>query len=203
MWPFGPSDSESTSNDAAKDSTREETYDPALHELARSIQEAITSKPSTSATTQVVPPTPAVGGFVPPLNVPKHDQLGDGRRVYEDGTIDITPEKMHPKSMSCRQAFDQAFYCHSLGGKFKDVYRFGELRSCNEQWGAFWFCMRTRTLDDGEKARQMTKFYQDRDTKRKEEHGSSEDVWDIRTRSVREAFGKDPDTIDISQKQQA
>jgi hypothetical protein len=43
-----------------------------------------------------------------------------------DAPLDISPEALYPRQMSCRQAFDQAFYCQSLGGKFNDIYRYGE-----------------------------------------------------------------------------
>ncbi|KXT12613.1 hypothetical protein AC579_383 [Pseudocercospora musae] len=114
-------------------------------------------------------------------------------RILPDGGLDISPEAIYPRTMSCRQQFDQAFYCQSLGGKFNDIYRYGHLKSCSEQWGAFWFCMRTRTLPDHEKEDKIKNFYKERDEKRKAEHGSSEDVWQIRTRAVERAFWKDPD----------
>lgn len=115
-----------------------------------------------------------------------------GRRIHPDGSLDITPEALYPRSMSCRQAFDQAFYCQSLGGKFNDIYRYGHLNSCSEQWGAFWFCMRVRGYADADKQEVIKEFYKDRDAKRKQEFGNSEDVWDIRTKGVERAFWKDP-----------
>ncbi|KXS96215.1 hypothetical protein AC578_9640 [Pseudocercospora eumusae] len=117
-------------------------------------------------------------------------------RLLPDGGLDISLEAMFPRTMSCRQQFDQAFYCQSLGGKFNDIYRYGHLRSCSEQWGAFWFCMRTRTLPDHEKEEKIKEFYRVRDERRKAEHGSSEDVWHVRTRAVERAFWKDPDDDD-------
>lgn len=94
--------------------------------------------------------------------------------------------------MSCRQAFDQAFYCQSLGGKFNDIYRHGHLNSCSEQWGAFWFCMRVRQYADVDKQEVIKEFYKERDEKRKQTFGNSEDVWEIRTKGVERAFWKDP-----------
>ncbi|KAK8200710.1 hypothetical protein M8818_006025 [Zalaria obscura] len=109
--------------------------------------------------------------------------------------LDISPDALIPRTMSCRQAFDSAFYCQSLGGKFNDIYRYGELKSCSEHWNAFWFCMRTRTLGDGEKERQIREYYENRDDKRKREWGSSEDVWDIRMSPIQNAFSKNPDDL--------
>lgn len=114
-------------------------------------------------------------------------------RTLPDGSLDISPSAILPRTMSCRQAFDQAFYCQSVGGKFNDVYRYGHLRPCSEQWGAFWFCMRTRTLPEKEKEVEVARYYRERDEKRKLEKGSSEDVWEIRTRAVDRAFWRDPD----------
>ena len=53
-------------------------------------------------------------------------------------------ESLLPTEMSCRQAFDAAFYCQSLGGQFNNLYRYGTIRSCSENWKDFWFCMRTK-----------------------------------------------------------
>ena len=53
--------------------------------------------------------------------------------------------------------------------------------------------MRTRTLPENEKEERIMEFYKAREEKRKAEHGSSEDVWEIRTRAVERAFWRDPD----------
>ncbi|TKA45115.1 hypothetical protein B0A54_04211 [Friedmanniomyces endolithicus] len=97
--------------------------------------------------------------------------------------------------MSCRQAFDHAFYCQSLGGKFNSLYRYGRLEGCSEQWGAFWFCMRIRTMGQGEgKEAAVRGYYAEREAKRRGERGAgSEEVWGVRTRMVERAFGRDPD----------
>lgn len=195
MWPFGSSEEATRLPQVSSAASKAQEHDD-LAELVRAFHGEDTESAPVS-TKQIVAPTPAVGGIVPPLDERKHEALPDGRRVFADGTIDITPDEMHPRSMNCRQAFDQAFYCQSLGGKFNDIYRYGELKSCSEQWGAFWFCMRTRTLGEVEKARQTADYYQKRDARRKATHGSSEDVWEMRTRSVREAFGKDPDSFEL------
>lgn len=123
-------------------------------------------------------------------------------RILPDGSLDISPEVIYPRTMSCRQQFDQAFYCQSLGGKFNDIYRYGHLRSCSEQWGAFWFCMRTRTLPEKEKAEQIKEFYASREKRKKEEFGSSEDIWEIRKTAVTRAFGKDPYAADDERRAQ-
>ncbi|KAI4725044.1 hypothetical protein E4T49_07176 [Aureobasidium sp. EXF-10728] len=112
-----------------------------------------------------------------------------------DAPLDISPEALYPRQMSCRQAFDQAFYCQSLGGKFNDIYRYGELRSCSDNWNAFWFCMRIKTLPDREKEERIKEFYQAKDEQNKAEKGSSEKIWDLRTEPVKKAFWRNPDEV--------
>ncbi|KAM0691158.1 hypothetical protein Q7P36_009929 [Cladosporium allicinum] len=81
---------------------------------------------------------------------------------------------------------------HAPCGKFNDIYRHGHLNSCSEQWGAFWFCMRVRQYADFDKQEVIKEFYKERDEKRKQTFGNSEDVWEIRTKGVERAFWKDP-----------
>ena len=121
---------------------------------------------------------------------PEEEELPS--RVNHDGTVNIHPTLLYPRTMSCRQAFDQAYYCQSLGGKFNDVYRFGTLRACSEQWGAFWFCMRTRTSPAREREAQIAEYYRDREERKKKQMGSSEDVWQLREVAVTRAFWRDP-----------
>ena len=54
-------------------------------------------------------------------------------------------EELFPIDMSCRQAFDAAFYCQSMGGQFNNLYRYGGVRSCSENWNDFWFCMKLKS----------------------------------------------------------
>ena len=126
----------------------------------------------------------------------KPEERTNHDRILPDGSLNISPMSMHPRAMSCRQAFDQAFYCQSLGGKFNDIYRYGALQSCSEQWGAFWFCMRTKSLPPEERERQIREHYAAREERKRKEVGSSESVWELRERPVERAFWKDPDAED-------
>lgn len=126
----------------------------------------------------------------------KPEERTNHDRILPDGSINISPMALYPRSMSCRQAFDQAFYCQSLGGKFNDIYRFGKLQSCSEQWGAFWFCMRIKSLAKEEKETQIRDYYAAREERMKKEGGNSENVWEMRTKPVEKAFWKDPDAVD-------
>lgn len=53
--------------------------------------------------------------------------------------------------------------------------------------------MRTRTMAPKDKEELVKGFYRDRDEKRKRQYGSSEDIWDLRTKAVERAFWRDPD----------
>jgi hypothetical protein len=94
-------------------------------------------------------------------------------------------EQLLPTIMSCRTAFDQAFYCNSLGGRFNDLYRYGNIRSCSEDWNDFWFCMRTRGYTGKSKEDAIREHYRQKErVKYAKDLGkeSSENVW--RTREV-------------------
>ena len=176
---------------------RDEQADSELSAFLKEI--GATPEPSsTTAATSVAADENAKPVAAPlPTNVD-----ADGRRIHPDGSLDITPDALYPRSMSCRQAFDQAFYCQSLGGKFNDIYRYGSLNSCSEQWSAFWFCMRVRQYADKDKQEVIKEFYKDRDAKRQQEFGSSEDIWEIRTKGVEKAFYKmDAEDGDVAVKE--
>ncbi|KAL8695820.1 MAG: hypothetical protein Q9224_003135 [Gallowayella concinna] len=101
----------------------------------------------------------------------------------------ITPSILLTSTISCQSAFDSAFYCQSLGGQFNNIYRYGTLRDCREQWSQFWFCMRTNRgfLGDEEREKRVREHYRLRELKYKV-GPSSEDVWKPRTRMVEGAF---------------
>lgn len=107
-----------------------------------------------------------------------------------------TPDDLDPhlpRSMSCRAAFDSAFYCSSLGGHFNDIYRYGQLRSCSDHWNDFWFCMRTKNSYSGQdvKERMVQERYREKEDRVKA-GPNSEHVWTKRApgEEVRGAFGR-------------
>ncbi|KAK0828283.1 hypothetical protein LTR73_005236 [Friedmanniomyces endolithicus] len=170
-----------------------ETRDsPTQAHADKALEAFLTSfEPSTTPTDPSKPsPTPAEAiPYAEPALAPPPPRLNP------DGTINIHPTALYPRTMSCRQAFDHAFYCQSLGGKFNSLYRYGRLEGCSEQWGAFWFCMRIRTMGQGEgKEAAVRGYYAEREEKRRAERGGgSEEVWGVRTRAVERAFQRDPD----------
>lgn len=123
--------------------------------------------------------------FSTPSSIPTSDaRANTGAREEEfDPTL--------PRSMSCRAAFDSAFYCSSLGGHFNDIYRYGQLRSCSEHWSDFWFCMRTKNSYSGPeiKERLIQERYAEKEKVLKEKP-NSEDIWERRGpgEEVRNAF---------------
>ncbi|KAF2398407.1 hypothetical protein EJ06DRAFT_532159 [Trichodelitschia bisporula] len=112
---------------------------------------------------------------------------------------DDPPLAPFPRHMSCRDAFDAAFYCQSLGGQFNSVYRYGTMRSCSEHWAQFWFCMRTRGRNAERKAELIEDFYRKKN-ERLVSGPSSNDVWEERTERVQRAFDWDPDEAGILEK---
>lgn len=102
----------------------------------------------------------------------------------------ISPDALLPTDMSCREAFDSAFYCQSPGGQFLNVYRYGGLKDCSGHWGAFWFCMRLKGFTREERQRKVQGFYRQRAAKYKS-GPSSEDVWETRLEPVVDAFNQD------------
>ncbi|KZF20613.1 hypothetical protein L228DRAFT_262547 [Xylona heveae TC161] len=117
--------------------------------------------------------------------------------LQKDGSTPATsstsnPSSLYPTTMSCRQSFDQAFYCQSPGGQFMNVYRYGDLRDCSELWSQFWFCMRTKSYSEAKRKTMIQEHYMERAIKYKL-GSSSEDVWESRTEPIRGAFQEDPD----------
>ena len=99
--------------------------------------------------------------------------------------LDPVSESLLPTTMSCRQAFDHAFHCNSLGGQWTSVYRSGTVRSCSEQWDDFWFCMRTRAYSGAMKEEAIKDYYRQKEL-RKYGPGmpNSTDVWEPRTEKL-------------------
>lgn len=97
---------------------------------------------------------------------------------------------LYPRTMSCRSAFDYAFFCQSFGGQFLNVYRYGTLRSCSEHWSDFWFCMRTNSYPSEERERMIADRYRKKAIKYRT-GPSSEDVWELRTKPLKGAFQGD------------
>ncbi|TQS34726.1 hypothetical protein Golomagni_04880 [Golovinomyces magnicellulatus] len=108
--------------------------------------------------------------------------------------LDSISEQLLPTTMSCRDAFDSAYYCASLGGAFTNLYRYGTVRSCSDHWDKFWFCMRTRTYDDKSKQEAIKDYYRKVELSKYGKRGtSSEDIWKSRDHLIQKgtAFKSD------------
>ncbi|KAM5355613.1 hypothetical protein ACJ41O_002259 [Fusarium nematophilum] len=100
---------------------------------------------------------------------------------------DPLSEALLPTEMSCRQAFDQAWACNSMGGQWNAVYRYGEMRSCSEQWDDFWFCMRTKSYAPEMREKAIRDHYRAKEfSKYGPGKPSSEDVWQSRSEKAPE-----------------
>ncbi|KOS40261.1 hypothetical protein ACN38_g8890 [Penicillium nordicum] len=102
----------------------------------------------------------------------------------------ISPESLYQDTMSCRNAFDYAFFCQSFGGQFVNVYRYGELRSCSDHWDNLWLCMKTRTWPEDLRRREIRDHNRKKSIKYKT-GPSSEDVWDVRLDPAKDSFKGD------------
>ncbi|OQD70047.1 hypothetical protein PENDEC_c027G05803 [Penicillium decumbens] len=122
---------------------------------------------------------------------PKQAKLAsNGNATPSEPSSSISEESLYADEMSCRTAFDYAFFCQSFGGQFVNVYRYGEMRSCSEHWDNFWLCMRTRSWSDDLRRKAIRAHNQKKAIKYKT-GPSSEDVWDVRFEPARDAFKGD------------
>lgn len=108
---------------------------------------------------------------------------------------DISPDSLYPTEISCRTALDYALFCQSFGGQFVNVYRYGTFRSCSNHWQDFWLCMRTRRWDQKVRESAIADHYRKKVIKYKQ-GPSSEDVWEMRTEPVKDAFQGDLEALE-------
>lgn len=85
-----------------------------------------------------------------------------------------------PTTMSCRAAFDAAWYCSSFGGHFNDIYRYGQMRSCSEHWADWRFCVSLSGASREGRANAIRERYREKEANMKKQP-NSEDIWRRRT----------------------
>ncbi|MCJ1417936.1 hypothetical protein MMC32_004281 [Xylographa parallela] len=160
--------------------TRDEQADAELEELLRNFDDSSAQDPPTQSSRAKLA---SLIQEAPPPSQVNHSS--------------IAPERLYPTTMSCRAAFDSAFYCQSLGGQFTNLYRYGGMRSCSDQWSNFFFCMRTNRGAMGEewKKRKIQEHYEER-AKKYKIGPSSEDVWEMRKEIVEGAFEGDLEAVE-------
>ncbi|CAO1602170.1 hypothetical protein XANCAGTX0491_005800 [Xanthoria calcicola] len=140
-----------------------------------------------------------------PTNTPQESLSADENTSSSTPSSNlITASTILPSTISCQAAFDSAYYCQSLGGQFNNVYRYGTLRDCREQWKQFWFCMKTNRgfLGDEEREKRVRQHYKLREMKYRV-GPSSEDVWKPRTRMVEGAFERSLEEDERMEREQA
>ena len=108
-------------------------------------------------------------------------QAGDYASASASTETRLSPlaESLLPTTMDCEQAFNQAFYCQSLGGQWNNIYRYGSVRPCSENWDDFWFCMRVKGYGEGKVKDDMIREHYRKKHLAKYGPGkpNSEDVW--------------------------
>jgi hypothetical protein len=163
----------------AKPITRDEIADAELRDFLASL-EGGTGDAKTSTSTTLPPAPSSHAHFAPTTSAESNNNAPQS----------IAPESLYPDTMSCRSAFDYAFFCQSFGGQWVNVYRYGELRSCSEHWENFWLCMKARAYPDEQRKETFRNHYRKKAIKYKT-GPSSEDVWDVRTEPLTDAFQAD------------
>lgn len=108
---------------------------------------------------------------------------------------DISPDSLYPTEMSCRSTLDYAVFCQSFGGQFVNIYRYGTFRSCSNHWQDFWLCMRTRQWEKPDREKAIADHFRKKAVKYKQ-GPSSEDVWEMRTEPVKDAFQGDLEALE-------
>ncbi|CCE62149.1 hypothetical protein TPHA_0B04800 [Tetrapisispora phaffii CBS 4417] len=81
----------------------------------------------------------------------------------------------YPTTMSCREAFDQLTSCYSVGGQFRNYYRYGEYNPCSKQLAKFKFC-----IMNSKDPVKVQEWYKEQIEYNKEYRGSSDDIWEER-----------------------
>ncbi|KAK6534356.1 hypothetical protein TWF281_005679 [Arthrobotrys megalospora] len=97
-------------------------------------------------------------------------------------------DTLYPTTMSCREAFDELYFCYSLGGQFKNLYRYGTYRQCEDKSSDFWFCMRTKMYGPNTKKEMIVKYHKEKEAEKYKRGPSSEDVWKVRTEPLEGQF---------------
>ncbi|TGZ76564.1 hypothetical protein EX30DRAFT_324546 [Ascodesmis nigricans] len=89
--------------------------------------------------------------------------------------------------MNCLTAFDEMYYCFSLGGQFLNVYRYGGWRDCSEKSADWRFCMRTKAMGPI-KRKAMIMARNKEKAARFKQGPNSEDIWELRKEPLKNPF---------------
>lgn len=191
MWPFTSSSADAAPKPVMAPATEQQVQLlPATGQALPTAQSQYTTPPPSQPTQ--APHDPDFYAAHPHLTPPSFSTPTS--EAHANANTNATQEEFDPtlpRSMSCRAAFDSAFYCSSLGGHFNDIYRYGQLRSCSDHWNDFWFCMRTKNSYSGPEVKEqlIMERYAEKEKAIKAKP-NSEDVWSRRGpgEEVRNAF---------------
>ncbi|KAK6340989.1 hypothetical protein TWF696_009301 [Orbilia brochopaga] len=118
----------------------------------------------------------------------EHDHPSSSKHASSSGNDSNFQDTLYPTTMSCREAFDELYFCYSLGGQFKNLYRYGAYRECADKSADFWFCMRTKMYGPVAKKEMIVKYHKEKEAQKYKRGPSSEDVWRVRTEPLTGLF---------------
>ncbi|ROT43569.1 hypothetical protein SODALDRAFT_375727 [Sodiomyces alkalinus F11] len=195
--PSQPSSSSQPLSSSSK--ATENDVDPEIQKFMALFQPDATkpdnSRPEAATSTQTQPPsspsassatTSSPFSWLPLKPSPTANTAPPGPEDQEPApTLSPLAESLLPTEMSCRQAFDMAFYCQSVGGQWNAIYREGSVRSCNDHWADFWACMRIKGYQGPLRDEAVREHYRNKEhAKYGSGRPSSEDVWEARSAKV-------------------
>lgn len=129
--------------------------------------------------------TPSSSSWFSLKSSPNSPSQTNNRKITPPVDPNSVSESLLPTEMSCRQAFDMAFHCQSVGGQWNSIYRYGTMRSCSEHWEDFWFCMRIKGYTGKMKEEAIKAHYRQKEhDKYGDGKPNSEDVWQARQTKV-------------------
>src|SRR4051794_9306041 len=137
---------------------------------AQSQAQSQAAQPQTKASSTAAPDAEFQAAF---------PHLAPSPKPSTSSSVQSLQSSPYPTEMSCRAAFDSAFFCKSPGGRFMDIYRYGAMRDCSEHWTDFWFCMRIKSKAASLKRELVEERYRQKEERLKA-GPNSEDVWDVR-----------------------
>lgn len=190
--PAAPSQSPAS---ATPPPARSDAADDEMQKFLDMIQSEMSgSKPADQPTPQTTNTTTAASSswFSPrttttpsPLPAEPSQPPGPPQAAGKTAASRAISESLLATEMSCRDAFDYAWHCHTPGAQWNAVYRYGAVRSCSDLWDDFWFCMRTKSYSAESRAAAVRAHFRAREAER---YGpgrpSSEDVWESRDGKV-------------------
>ncbi|KAK3683466.1 hypothetical protein B0T22DRAFT_248087 [Podospora appendiculata] len=167
-----------------------------LVEESKSPKPASPPQPATETTTATPPPPPPTtkpstswmgwAGLPSPPPAPSTTAASPPSKPRTPQSAALSDASL-PLHISCRDAFDYAWHCHTPASQFNAIYRYGTMRSCSDLWDDFWFCMRVKSYPPDLKAEAIKEHYRAKEVSKyyaAPNQPSSEDVWESRDDKV-------------------